>query len=876
MNTIMNDNRYERIADGFYRLKKDSDFKRGELTIKDLRKDDGFVYITPSFTAPSIYYMEKSVASEILTEPFYRCACEILVPTRYHHNLTFDIDIKNKSLDDVRDVFTVIPALCDALHVDYMMYGYGEVSHKDINALIDREKIRYEIKTGFDKYLSLHIITKAVLTHEQTCELLSGSHVYLQHDNKKVEIDGSIYKNTHQILRLPVSNKWNTITNKFDEKGIKLNDKEYENIFVSTNDEVMSDENVEILKSFIYKEHVNVKHNDKKHRVIKQHDDVDDIDESADYYGKIGLLRNSGQYVIPVDEFKTLLFKNFTPHGAKDTFYTESSQLKAITKIIKNSPYSSVVLANVFHEWYNQIEHATQSTAFDYIIDNHELNINDNTYFYALLDNMHPSFHDYLMSLNNDEIDEDEIEKFNECRNKRNNQLSKKMRELKKKYQPYEDDYFVKYSKEINERKQLINEFNFRILAANNGVNQHDYKTIFYIDVIEGYKTVYINPEGIHSSSINLKNVEANFKNFNPEHLLKTSHNEILTQKYKYLIDRLTCEVPDRYMDKAQNFMKHFKTSFKYATDYDIYIDMFRHRLHNPDVKYHKNMACFNGSDSMKTAFPLLFEQFLHTSTLDINSESEFNEWKRIAKFLLIDEIPYNVKNSDKSRNLLKQLADYRGGLRIKNQPNDSEITHNFNILLNTNHDNFGGIFYGQTETEMFKRFHIIERQKFDISIDAMNKKLYRHDEKKHQQIVKAIVKYIMSLNPLTKAQLNECKKTQEPYIQKFKERTEQRACVPVDSLFSASIGIVTTDSKGSHNLRFRNLKKLLELNDFKTSEEIEKKYLTTNGLITIQSNRTIKINDITKLMNAYALIESDKDENDLTTEINTLMNGKL
>lgn len=868
---MINDNRYEQISNGFYRLKKDEGFDRKDLTLKDLRKDDGFVYITPSFISSDIYYMSKSVAHKILKIPFYKNACELLVPTRYNHFLTFDIDIKNKSIDDVRDVFEIIPTLCDSLHVDYMMYGYGEISYDTIYSLIDNKKIKYEIKTGFDKFLSLHIITGAVLTYEQTNLLLSGSKVYLQHDNKKVEIDGSIYKTTQQLLRLPVSDKWNTTTHTNDNKGIRLNDDDYKNIFVSTNNEVMSNENIEILKSFIYKEVDEVKESRKNnHKFVKQNDDIDDIDEPIEYYGNVGLLRASGQYVIPVNEFKTLLFKYFKPAGAKDTFYTSSKELKIITKIIKNSPYSSVVLATIFHEWYNQIEHATQSTAYDYIIDNHSLNLQDNTYFYALLDNIHPTFSDYVLSLNDKEIKEDEIMKFNEIKNKRINQLSKKQRELKKKYQHYEDDYFAKYSKEIKERTQLINDFNFRILAANNGVIQHDYKTIFYIDVIEGYKTIYINPEGIHTSSINMKNIEANFKSFNPEHLLKTSHNEILTQKYKYLIDRLNSEVSDEYLMKAKSFMKHFKTSFKYSTDYDIYIDMFRHRLQNPDVKYHKNMACFNGSDSMKTAFPLLFEQFLHTSTLDINSESEFNEWKRIAKFLLIDEIPYNVKNSDKSRNLLKQLADYRGGLRIKNQPNDSEITHNFNILLNTNHDNFGGIFYGQTETEMFKRFHIIERQKFDISIDAMNKKLYRHNEVKHQHMVKAIAKYIMTLKPLTKDEIKECAKTQEAYIQKFKERTEQRACLTTVQLFSDTYGCIRKDKNGVF-LKLTTLKKSLELNEFKTSVEAERKFLISNNLIEILTNRTIKVLNVDKLVETYARVETGEDIETIAKEVKRL-----
>lgn len=899
MNTqIEKDTHYKFFRNGMYEFIHDDEFKRADLKASMLRRDDEWAYILPNPLSSSIYYVNKKQFHSFINSRdsrFFKQSLEIIAPTKFNQRLTFDIDVKKvkddrkTTLEDIEPIFSIISELCKALQVDCVMYGYGVPSRDKIDELNEFDlKIYYEQKTQFDKYLSFHIITGAVFTNEILHEHLYSSKIYLKHGDDKIDIDGSIYKNNNQLLRLPNCNKYNTKTRGIEDKSIFIPDDENAEIFVSTTEEAHNDK-IDILMNFIEaKPSQNVKEAIKFHKPKDAADDDEEDEEEEDrvddnrLYGKIGLLRKSGQFVIPVNEFKDIFTKYFKAGPTNKILFDKGDkQLKNLYGLINHSPYTYETICEIIYSWFMSHPHGNpvgaEQAIISFIDKNYSHDTKSNTYFMKLIDNIRLTVDEYIK----ENIEKDKMNEYIEylaIKYTKNNQLSKNQRELKRKWSIYEAEKTREYNdehyKKIAQYNELLHNFTLRRIASNNGLIRNDFRTLFYIDDNEGRRTVYINPTGEHQSNINMRNVELTFKDYKQEELIITTYNEIIELRYAYNLERVEVEVSPEDEKKAKRFLKHFKTTFMNVSDYRFYIDLFRHKLNNPMKKYRKNMACFYGSDSMKTAFPQLFEKFLHVSSLSIDTETEFNEWKKIAKFLLIDEIPVNVKNPDKSRKLLKELSDYRGSLRVKNQPNIGEITHNYDILLNTNHESFGGVFYGQTEKEMFKRFHIIERKQFDCGIDKANRLLYRHDEEKHRRVVNAIVKLIKNMRPLTNDEIYECEKTQDVFIKKFKERTEARACIPYSCLFSPTYGIIRKE-KNSNNLflKFANLKKLLESENFHVSDETEKKFLASKNIIQEKANRTIKILDIEQLINIYARIEADEDKDGIKNEIDSLNN---
>lgn len=895
MNTqIEKDTHYKFIKAGIYEFVHDDEFKRSDLTAGMLRRDDGWAYIVSTPFSPSIYYVNKKQFHSFINTKdsrFFKQSLEIIAPTKFNQRLTFDIDIKKvmndkeTTLEDIKPMFSIISKLCGALKVDCVMYGYGVLSNDEINELNEFDlKIYYERKTQFEKFLSFHVITGAVFTNEILHEYLYSPKIYLKYHDEKVEIDGSIYKNNHQLLRLPICNKFKLGGHEIENKSIFVPDDEDAEIFVSTTEEAHNDK-IDILMNFIeVKPSQNVKSVIKFHKRkdvdYEDDEEEDDAENENRLYGKIGLLRKSGQFVLPVDEFKEIFTKYFKAGPTNTTLFNKGDkQLKNLFGLVNHSPYTYETIFSIIYPWFMSHPHGNpvgaEQAIISFIDKNYARNTKSNLYFMKLIDNVRLTLDEYIMN----NIEKEKINEFVDyltIKYTKNNQLSKNQRELKRKWSIYEAEKTKEYEdghyKEISQYNELLHNFTLRRIASNNGLIRDDFKTLFYIDDNEGRRTVYINPTGEHQSNINMRNVELTFKDYNQEELIITTYNEILEMRYAYNLDRVDVEVSPEDEKRAKRFLKHFKTTFVNVSDYKFYIDLFRHKLNNPMKKYRKNMACFYGSDSMKTAFPQLFEKFLHVSSLSIDTETEFNEWKKIAKFLLIDEVPVNVKNPDKSRKLLKELSDYRGGLRVKNQPNISEITHNYDILLNTNHESFGGVFYGQTEKEMFKRFHIIERKQFDCGIDKANKLLYRNDEEKHRRVVNAIVKLIKNMEPLSNDEIRECEKTQDVFIKKFKERTEARACISIACLFSETYGIIRKEENSKNLfLRFTQLKKLLESENFHVSDETEKKFLVSKNVIKEMTNRTIKILDAEQLIKIYAKIEADEDEDKIKTNIDDL-----
>ena len=893
MNTpIEKDSHYKFFQNGIYEFVHDDEFKRVDLKADMLRRDDEWAYIVSNPFSPSIYYVNKKQFHSYINGKYshaFRQSLEIIAPTKFNQRLTFDIDIKkvmNKETtsEDIKPIFSIISKLCEALEVDCAMYGYGVLSNDEINELNEFDlKIYYEQKTQFEKFLSLHVITGAVFTNEILHENLYSSNIYLKHGNDKFEIDGSIYKNNHQLLRLPICNKFKQGSHEIENKSIFVPDDEEAGIFVSTTEEAHNDK-IDILMKFIEsKPSQNVKSFIKFHKQKdnneKEDDEEDDAENEARLYGKIGLLRKSGQFVLPVDEFKKIFTKYFKAGPTNKILFNKGDkQLKNLFGLISHSPYTYETLCSIIYPWFMSHPHSNpagaENAVIDFIDKNYSHDIKSNLYFMKLIDNIRPTLDEYIIE-HIDDKDKNEYIDYLSFKYVKNNQLSKNKREIKRKWSDYESEQTHEYedneSEKISKYNELLHNFTLRRIASNNGVIRDDFRTLFYIDDNEGRRTTYINPEGEHQSNINMRNVELTFKNYNQEELIITTYKEILELRYAYNLDRVDAEVAPEDEKAAKRFLKHFKTTFINESDYKFYIDLFRHKLNNPMKKYKKNMACFYGSDSMKTAFPQLFEKFLHVSSLSIDTETEFNEWKKIAKFLLIDEVPVNVKNPDKSRKLLKELSDYRGSLRVKNQPNIGEITHNYDILLNTNHESFGGVFYGQTEKEMFKRFHIIERKAFDCGIDKANKLLHRDDEEKHRRVVNAIVKLIKNMKPLTNDEIHECEKTQDVFIKKFKERTEARACLSIPCVFSKTYGIIRKDKNGTLFLTYSQLKKNLENENFHTSDETEKKFLESKGIIKILKNRTIKILNVEKLAEIYVRVEADEDLETINNEIKSL-----
>lgn len=900
MNTpIEKDSHYKFFQNGIYEFVHDDEFKRVDLEKNMLRRDDEWAYIVSNPFSPSIYYVNKKQFHSYINarkSRFFDQSLEIIAPTKFNQRLTFDIDIKKVMNDkettseDIKPIFSIISKLCEALDVDCVMFGYGVLSNDEINELNEFHlKIYYEQKTQFDKFLSFHVITGAVFTNETLHENLYSSDIYLKHGNDKVEIDGSIYKNNHQLLRLPICNKFKQGGQGIENKSIFVPDDEDAEIFVSTTEEAHNDK-IDILMKFIEsKPSQNLKSAIKFHKQKEINDedneeDDEDAENEARLYGKIGLLRKSGQFVLPVDEFKKIFTKYFEAGPTKTTLFNKGDkQLKNLIGLISLSPYTYDTICSIIYPWFMSYPHGNPGGAENAIInfiDKYYVHdTKSNLYFMKLIDNIRPTLDEYII----EHIDKKKMNEYLDylsLKFTKNNQLSKNQRETKKEWHNYEIEQTREYeeneSDKISKYNELLHNFTLRRIAANNGVIRDDFRTLFYIDDNEGRRTTYINPEGEHQSNINMRNVELTFKNYNQEELIITTYKEILELRYAYNLDRVDAEVSPEDEKAAKRFLKHFKTTFINESDFRFYIDLFRHKLNNPMKKYKKNMACFYGSDSMKTAFPQLFEKFLHVSSLSIDTETEFNEWKKIAKFLLIDEVPVNVKNPDKSRKLLKELSDYRGPLRVKNQPNIGEITHNYDILLNTNHESFGGVFYGQTEKEMFKRFHIIERRAFDCGIDKANRLLHRDNEEKHRRVVNAIVKIIKNMKALTIDEIHECEKTQEVFIKKYKERTEARACLSIPCVFSETCGIIRQE-KNTDNLflKYPQLKKNLENENFHTSDETEKKFLESNNIVKIMKNRTIKILDVEKLAKIYVRVEADEDEDEIKEEVNKLRKNK-
>ena len=82
--------------------------------------------------------------------------------------------------------------------------------------------------------------------------------------------------------------------------------------------------------------------------------------------------------------------------------------------------------------------------------------------------------------------------------------------------------------------------------------------------------------------------------------------------------------------------------------------------------------------------------------------------------------------------------------MHIKYVSNTQDVKTHYNVIMNSNYANFGGLFDNQTEDEMFRRFHIIEKKK--VSKEITNKIYkYLHNKRVMDAIIVKIITLIKS-----------------------------------------------------------------------------------------------------------------------------------
>ena len=246
--------------------------------------------------------------------------------------------------------------------------------------------------------------------------------------------------------------------------------------------------------------------------------------------------------------------------------------------------------------------------------------------------------------------------------------------------------------------------------------------------------------------------------------------------------------------------------------------------------------------------------------------KNDFNEWAQDANIAMIEEAPDSVKEAESVRSAVKRYSDEYVGLGIKHKSNIKDTEIRFNLVINSNHKNFGGLFDNQSLYEMFRRFHIIER--LDLTDED---KAEAGDIIYNNKLADAIFYYIMITPPLTTEDINKARETQKEYYDYVKNNKTARGALPLRVLRET---IKAEKGKTGWWVRLQKLVDALKSNGVMTLPENEKQILLNNNIVKIPSKGHYKIIDLMAYYKLYAVSETPEDDEDIEKTVKELINN--
>jgi len=215
-------------------------------------------------------------------------------------------------------------------------------------------------------------------------------------------------------------------------------------------------------------------------------------------------------------------------------------------------------------------------------------------------------------------------------------------------------------------------------------------------------------------------------------------------------------------------FIKRFSLSFTNKEDSDYYFRYLGMKFRNPSEVIPRNLCQIGGSGTFKTTFFDHLVYHIVLSKIDFKDiDNDFDTWKD-SQIIVIDEIPNetNPRILTRRQNTLKNITSTSYiNVTAKHKNTQYNKKNEANIIINSNFENYGGLFMNQSlEFEIFRRFRILHKKKFLNHSDES----YIYKRLQNDTFVYALIDYLKKLPPLTDDELFSDSKSVQVY--KIKE----------------------------------------------------------------------------------------------------------
>ena len=368
--------------------------------------------------------------------------------------------------------------------------------------------------------------------------------------------------------------------------------------------------------------------------------------------------------------------------------------------------------------------------------------------------------------------------------------------------------------------------------------------------------------EGLETNPVS-KNDLKQYYRFKPDlsKLIKTNLTEIKEIRQYQKIAVLGRNITKEDIETVERYLTIFKKSFANEADYNLYIDFIRFKLLNPSKKYKYNIASYGGTGVFKTKMMTCLRKYINVKSLKMEDlKNDFNEWTQDANIAMIEEAPDSVKEAESIRSAVKRYSDDYVGLGIKHKSNTKDAEIRFNLVINSNHKNFGGLFDNQSLYEMFRRFHIIER--LDLTDEE---KKEAGDIIYNNKYADALFYYITLLPPMSADDIEKARETQTEYYDYVKNNKTVRGSLHLAILRNT---IKTEKGKTGFWVRLQKLVEALKSNGVITTPENEKQILLNNKIVKNVSKGHYKIIDLLAYYKLYAISETPEDDEDINKTV--------
>ena len=828
---------------------------------------------------PIVAYVKKNnkaIKNYLMTHKnaFY----ELFTPLTNHY-LTFDIDqystkkINNEeipnppSINIIKQYFDAFNELSEVLGVSYKFSGYSNTFESIDEFSNDKNVICFHKIQGAKKWFSAHVIFNFTAKDEQLRKLLGNKNTKWIHNDNVIDYDHSIYS-FNKLLRAGFANKLEG--KDITETKAPIPEDQYIDFIEQTYEEAVSDEEFNKLSQFFIIKEEPKKVIPKKVKTDDDSDDDDDDDRTKEHHSK-----DAFQVVVPIEIIRELLLNHYPVSSYDETLYIEDNDyFKALCCLLSSCPYKLDDIKEVLHDWYNQIHH-NHPDAIDKLVDDiYKPDYENNKYYFGLLTPFKViTLQEYVMNHIDEDDDEtkDNYKRYCEkLKHRPSKSLSKKDRGIKTDMEDLENDLRIAYEDEYDEYNRIYKKykliFDTHTLACNNG-RLSSYRYNVFIDT-ETKRIFSIGRSGaLHQQT---KDTMMNYYHkFSVDNLIKIDSEELIEMNIAHKLRTTGRNSTQEDIKSANRFLEIFKKSFVNEIDYNVYIDFLRFKLNKPNEKYLYNMACCNGSGTFKTMLIQKLDGYIKQKDFSIESisQTQFNEWIKNTQLLLIDELPQNVKLADTVRQEIKRMTGEKTQLKIKNVQNTLDHKIRFNMIVNSNYDNFGGLFDNQTEDEMFRRFHIIKKQKIESKEEIKEAANILEDKMK----LEALIAIIRDIPAMKEEEIEAARETQIEFHKLVKNNKITRGCIPLYALKDTIKQGSKSNKRYGYWLSISKLLSLLKEHGIITTSENERQLLISQNIIKTTSPGHHKIVDLQKYYHHYAISETPEEDEDIDNAVKAL-----